>query len=158
VALALGLGTGARWRWKIITEHGGIEIDLDSSAAPWHVAAIVALTQKHFYDGLEFHRVVPNFVVQGGDPTQSGSGGPGFVLPAEPGSRLDGDSYRAGAIGFADAGKDSGGSQWFVMHSRAPHLEGRYTRVGQLVSGQAVADRLLVGDKVVTAQVTARPR
>lgn len=158
VELALGAGAGARWRWKLTTEHGIVEIELDSAAAPWHVAAIVQLTQKHFYDGLEFHRVVPNFVVQGGDPTQSGSGGPGFSLPAEPGSRADGDSYRAGAVGFADAGKDSGGSQWFVMHSRAPHLEGRYTRVGQLSSGQQVIDRLLVGDKVLTAQVTALPR
>jgi cyclophilin family peptidyl-prolyl cis-trans isomerase len=122
------------------------------------VAAIVSLTQRHFYDGLEFHRVVPNFVVQGGDPTQTGSGGPGFALPAEPGSRLDGDSYKAGAVGFADAGKDSGGSQWFAMHSRAPHLEGRYTRVGQVVSGHDVVARLLVGDRVVTAQVTALPR
>ena len=158
VDLALGAGSSARWRWRLTTDHGVVEIDLDSAAAPWHVAGIVTLTQRHFYDGLELHRVVPNFVVQGGDPTQSGSGGPGFSLPAEPGSRLDGESYRAGAVGFADAGKDSGGSQWFVMHSRSPHLEGRYTRVGQLVSGQQVIDRLLVGDRVVTAQVVALPR
>jgi cyclophilin family peptidyl-prolyl cis-trans isomerase len=154
VDLARALGAGLRWRWTLTTAYGVVEVDLDGAVAPWHVAAIVALTDRRFYDGLEFHRVVGNFVVQGGDPTQSGSGGPGFALPAEPGSRLDGDSYRAGAVGFADAGKDSGGSQWFAMHSRAPHLEGRYTRVGQVVRGQAVIDRLLVGDRVIRARVT----
>lgn len=156
VDVTLGVGAASRWRWKITTEHGVLEIDLDSAIAPWHVATIVNLTQRHFYDGLEFHRVVPNFVVQGGDPTQSGSGGPGFSLPSEPGSRLDADFYTAGATGFADGGRDSGGSQWFVMHSRAPHLEGRYTRVGQLVSGHDVVARLLVGDRVLAAQVIAR--
>ncbi|MEZ4360726.1 MAG: peptidylprolyl isomerase [Kofleriaceae bacterium] len=151
----LALAVGKSWRWTVTTTHGDVVIQLAGTVAPWHVATIVMLTQRGFYDGLEFHRVVPNFVVQGGDPTQSGSGGPGFALPAEPGSRVDGDLYDVGAVGFADAGKDTGGSQWFVMHSRAPHLEGRYTRVGQVIEGQDVIDRLLVGDRVVRARVTA---
>lgn len=155
IELALGIPAGQRWTWIITTNHGEVEIALDGTVAPWHVATVVALTRRGFYDGLDFHRVVPNFVVQGGDPTESGSGGPGFTLPAEPGSLLDGDSYRMGAVGFADAGKDSGGSQWFVMHSRAPHLEGRYTRVGQVRRGQDVVARLLVGDRVISASVRA---
>lgn len=146
---------GKRWRWHITTDLGEVDIDLDANVAPWHVATVVALTRRGFYDGLEFHRVVPDFVVQGGDPSESGSGGPGFALPAEPGSVLDGDSYRAGAVGFADAGKDSGGSQWFAMHSRAPHLEGRYTRVGLARAGQPVLDALLIGNRVISARVTA---
>jgi peptidyl-prolyl cis-trans isomerase B (cyclophilin B) len=94
-------------------------IQLRPDVAPWAVATIVALTRKGFYNGLEFHRVVPNFVVQGGDPTESGSGGPGFSIPAEPATQSDGPGYTAGGVGIADAGRDSGGSQWFVMHSRA---------------------------------------
>ncbi|MGH9884081.1 MAG: peptidylprolyl isomerase, partial [bacterium] len=112
-----------------------------------------ALTRKRFYDGLEFHRVVGNFVVQGGDPSESGSGGPGFALPAEPAALGDGTGYVAGGVGIADAGRDSGGSQWFIMHSRAPHLDGRYTWIGAVESGQKSADALLVGDRIVRAAI-----
>lgn len=140
--------------WRLTTTQGDLVIALDSKVAPWHVAAIQELTARGFYDGLLFHRVVPNFVVQGGDPTGTGWGGPGFTLPAEPGSLLEGDvHYDVGAVGVADAGKDSGGSQWFVMHGPAPHLEGRYTRVGQVVEGADVLDRLLIGDRIVRARI-----
>jgi cyclophilin family peptidyl-prolyl cis-trans isomerase len=133
-----------------------IEIELRPDVAPWAVTSIVALTKRGFYDGLEFHRVVPNFVVQGGDPTQSGWGGPGYSLPAEPASGGDGAGYVEGGVGMADSGKDSGGSQWFIMHSRAPHLDGRYTWVGSVVSGQKSADALLIGDKVEKATIEQR--
>jgi peptidyl-prolyl cis-trans isomerase B (cyclophilin B) len=111
------------------------------------------LTKRGFYDGIEFHRVVGNFVVQGGDPTESGWGGPGFTLPAEPGSVLDGPGFVAGGVGIADAGRDSGGSQWFIMHSRAPHLDGRYTWIGSVISGRNSADALVIGDEVVKASI-----
>ncbi len=158
VDLSLGVPDGGRrWRWLVTTNRGEIEIDLDGSVAPWHVATVVALTRRGFYDGIDFHRVVPNFVVQGGDPTETGSGGPGFSVPAEPATLLDEAEFNAGAVGFADAGKGSGGSQWFVMHSHAPHLEGRYTRLGRVRRGQEVIDRLLVGDRVVSARVQELP-
>lgn len=158
VDLSLGVPDGGRrWRWLVTTSRGEIQIDLDGAVAPWHVATVVALTRRGFYDGLDFHRVVPNFVVQGGDPTETGSGGPGFSVPAEPGTMLDDAAFGAGAIGFADAGKGSGGSQWFAMHSRSPHLEGRYTRLGQVRRGQEILDRLLVGDRVVSARVQELP-
>lgn len=158
VDLSLGVPDGGRrWRWLVTTDHGEIQIDLDGSVAPWHVATVVALTRRGFYDGIDFHRVVPNFVVQGGDPTETGSGGPGFSVPAEPATLLDDAEFGAGAIGFADAGKGSGGSQWFAMHSRAPHLEGRYTRLGRVRRGQEIIDRLLVGDRVVSARVQELP-
>ena len=131
-------------------------IELRPDVAPWAVASIVALTKRGAYDGLEFHRVVPNFVVQGGDPTQSGWGGPGYALPAEPASSADGPGYVAGGVGMADAGRDSAGSQWFIMHSRAPHLDGRYTWIGSVVSGQKSADSLLIGDKVDKATIEQR--
>jgi len=148
---------GKHLAWHVVTTAGEIVIDLRPEIAPWNVATIVALTQRHFYDGLAFHRVVPDFVVQGGDPTSSGYGGPGFTTPAEPGSALDGLGFIAGGIGIADAGRDSGGSQWFAMHSRAPHLDGRYTYIGMLRSGQKSADSLLIGDTIQTATIVVEP-
>jgi cyclophilin family peptidyl-prolyl cis-trans isomerase/HEAT repeat protein len=145
---------GKRVTWRVETSRGVVTIALAPDVAPWHVAAIAALTRRKFYDGLVFHRVVPDFVVQGGDPTGTGWGGPGFTLPAEPATRADGADFGTGAVGIADAGKDSGGSQWFVMHSRAPHLEGRYTRIGKVASGQDVIDTLVIGDRIVTATIT----
>src|SRR5205085_8540530 len=118
--------------------------------APWAVATIVTLTRKGYHDGLELHRVVPDFVVQGGDPTQSGWGGPGFAIPAEPSS---GAGFVAGGVGIADAGRDSGGSQWFIMHSAAPHLDGRSTWIGSVISGGKSADALVIGDEVSKASV-----
>ena len=144
-------------RWRVTTSRGDVVILLHPDVAPWAVATIVALTRKGYYDGLEFHRVVPNFVVQGGDPTESGSGGPGFTIPAEPGALADGAGYQAGGVGIADAGRDSGGSQWFVMHSRAPHLDGRYTWFGTVERGQNAADALLIGDRVIRATIEPGP-
>jgi len=146
---------GKRLRWRVTTTRGDVVITLHPEVAPWAVATIVALTRRGFYDGLAFHRVVPDFVVQGGDPTESGSGGPGFAIPAEPATVLDRAGYLAGGVGIADAGRDSGGSQWFVMHSRAPHLDGRYTWIGAVERGQAAADALLIGDRIVRATVEA---
>jgi cyclophilin family peptidyl-prolyl cis-trans isomerase len=144
---------GKRILWNLKTTKGEVVIELRPDVAPWAVAAIVMLTKRGFYDGLEFHRVVGNFVVQGGDPTESGWGGPGFTLPAEPGSVLDGPGFVAGGVGIADAGRDSGGSQWFIMHSRAPHLDGRYTWIGSVISGRNSADALVIGDEVVKASI-----
>ncbi len=135
--------------WVLTTTRGEIVIALDATAAPWAVATIIMLTEKGYYDGLAFHRVVPSFVVQGGDPTQSGWGGPGFTLPAEPSAR----GFVAGGVGIADAGRDSGGSQWFIMHAAAPHLDARYTYVGRVTSGAKVADALLIGDAVERAVI-----
>jgi cyclophilin family peptidyl-prolyl cis-trans isomerase len=78
------------------------------------------------------------------------------MIPAEPASSADGPGFVAGGVGIADAGRDSGGSQWFIMHSRAPHLDGRYTWIGSVVSGQKSADALLIGDKVVKATIERR--
>ncbi|HWO20453.1 MAG TPA: peptidylprolyl isomerase [Kofleriaceae bacterium] len=147
---------GRSVRWKLVTSRGPVTIALSPDAAPWAVAAIAALTRKGYYDGLEVHRVVPDFVVQGGDPTQSGWGGPGFSLPAEP---SDGtvSGLVAGGVGVADAGRDSGGSQWFVMHARAPYLDGRYTWIGRVEEGQAAADALQIGDRVLRAMIEVVP-
>jgi cyclophilin family peptidyl-prolyl cis-trans isomerase len=143
-------------RLHLQTLRGEIVIALRPDVAPWACAAVVSLARKGFYDRTEFHRVVPGFVVQGGDPTGTGAGGPGFTLPSEPALASDGAGFITGAVGIADAGRDSGGSQFFIMHARAPHLDGRYTWFGQVVSGQDVADALVVGDQIVHASVEDR--
>ena len=135
--------------WTVETTKGTIVMELDADVAPWHIAVIISLVDKGFYDDVLFHRVVPDFVVQGGDPTGSGWGGPGFVVPGEPSDA----AYSAGAVGIADAGMDTGGSQWFIMHSRASHLEARYTHLGKVTRGQEVVDALVVGDRIVRAKV-----
>jgi cyclophilin family peptidyl-prolyl cis-trans isomerase len=140
---------GRTFRWELETTRGTVAIALRGELAPWHVATVRSLTRRGFYDGLVVHRVVPGFVAQGGDPTGTGWGGPGFTLPSEAGDA----AYERGAVGFADAGKDTGGSQWFVMHAAAPHLEGRYTVIGRVVAGQDVVDALLVGDRVLRAAI-----
>lgn len=145
---------GKRLAWHLRTSRGPIVVELRPDIAPWAVATIAALTRRGYYDGLAFHRVVPDFVVQGGDPTQSGAGGPGFAIPAEP-ATLDDTGFAAGGVGIADAGRDSGGSQWFIMHARAPHLDGRYTWFGVVTSGQPVADALQIGDRVLEARIVA---
>jgi peptidyl-prolyl cis-trans isomerase B (cyclophilin B) len=142
--------------WHVDTTRGRIDIALSPDVAPWAVAAIVALTRTGFYDGLDFHRVVPDFVVQGGDPTMSGAGGPGFLLPAEPSTHADGAQLATGGVGIADSGPGTGGSQWFVMQAAAPHLDGRYTWFGVVAAGQDVADALVVGDRIVKATVEMR--
>lgn len=146
---------GRSLEWHLTTSRGEIVIALRPDVAPWAVASIVALTSAGRYDGLAFHRVVPDFVVQGGDPTESGWGGPGYTLPAEPATTADGPGFVVGGVGMADAGRDSGGSQWFVMHARAAHLDGRYTWIGTVKSGQKSADALLIGDTVLKASITA---
>ena len=145
---------GRSVRWTVETTRGTLVIDLDGDLAPWHVATIVALTGKGFYDGLLFHRVVPDFVVQGGDPTGTGWGGPGFTLPSEPSLA----AYERGTIGVADAGKDTAGSQWFAMHAPAPHLAARYTVLGVVHDGVDHLDALLVGDRIVSARAEISDR
>ncbi|MFH0900625.1 MAG: peptidylprolyl isomerase [Pseudomonadota bacterium] len=137
-------------RWVVSTTKGELEVELWPDDAPWSVAALVELAQKGFYDGVAFHRVVPGFVVQGGDPTGSGAGGPGFRLPSEQSIR----PFERGTVGIADAGLGTGGSQWFIMHARAPQLEGRYTLVGRVTKGMDVVDSLVIGDRIVTIKTT----
>jgi cyclophilin family peptidyl-prolyl cis-trans isomerase len=145
---------GRKVTWTLETTRGRIVIELRPDVAPWATASIVLLTRRGFYDGKELHRVVPGFVAQGGDPTESGWGGPGYTLPAEPASSLDGAGLMAGGVGLADAGPDSAGSQWFVMHAHAPHLDGRYTWIGSVVDGHKSADELLIGDRIERATIS----
>ena len=147
---------GKQVTWTVELSTGTVVIDLDAALAPWNVAALVALTQRGYFDGLLVHRVVPGFVLQTGDPTGTGWGGPGYAVASEPASGADARGFTTGAVGIADAGKDTGGSQWFVMTGPAPHLDGSYTQVGRVRSGQPAVDRAIIGDRIVRATVDVR--
>ncbi len=121
----------------------------DDDATPLTAAAIAALANQGFYDGLLWHRVVPDFVAQGGDPLGDGEGGPGWTLPDEHTPR----PFLRGSLGIATSGPETGGSQLFLCHSAQPHLDGRYTVAGQLEAGDAVLDALQIGDRIVSARV-----
>jgi peptidylprolyl isomerase len=128
----------------ITTDRGDITIELRYDKAPRTVHNFVTLAEKGFYNGLIFHRVVPNFVVQGGDPTGTGFGGPGYTIR----SQYNDLEYSAGAVGMASSGKDTEGSQFFITHSPQPHLDDRYTLFGYVTSGQDVVDQIRLGDKI----------
>ncbi|MBS1513458.1 MAG: peptidylprolyl isomerase [Bacteroidetes bacterium] len=126
------------------TNKGVIKIELFPDVTPFTVYNFVKLAQQGFYNGTIFHRVVPNFVIQGGDPTATGSGGPGYSIRSEFSSL----NYMTGTVGMASSGKDTEGSQWFITHSPQFHLDSRYTLFGMVVSGQDVADKIQVGDRI----------
>jgi cyclophilin family peptidyl-prolyl cis-trans isomerase len=102
------------------------------------------LARAGFYNGLRFHRVVPNFVAQDGDPRGDGNGGPGYTIRDE----LNRRRYGRGAVGMALSGPDTGGSQYFITHSPQPHLDGHYTVFGRVVAGWGALDALVQGDRV----------
>ncbi len=143
----------ARPRLRFDTDAGAFEVVLYGDLAPMNVTNLLSLAAGGFFDGLTFHRVVPGFVVQGGDPRGDGYGGPGYVVPCE-WSNL---AYDRGTVGIALAGKDTGGSQFFVTHVPAPHLEGRYTVVGRVTAGMDVVDRLLPYDRIARVVVLDGP-
>jgi HEAT repeat protein/cyclophilin family peptidyl-prolyl cis-trans isomerase len=125
------------------TRHGNIEVELFGDDAIQTVASFIHLAKGGFYKGLTMHRVVPNFVVQGGDPRGDGSGDAGYTVPAE----VSGYHYDAGYLGIADAGKDTGSCQFFITLSPQPHLDGRYTIFGRVTKGMEAVWKIDQGDK-----------
>jgi cyclophilin family peptidyl-prolyl cis-trans isomerase len=136
----------------VTTSRGALIITLHPDIAPRAVQAFVHLCRQGFYDDVVWHRVVPAFVVQTGDPTGTGWGGPGFALPDED-SQAD---YVVGAVGFAKSGPDTAGSQWFITTVDQPHLTGDYTLFGTVTSGMDVALALRQGDRIDKVQVVDR--
>jgi cyclophilin family peptidyl-prolyl cis-trans isomerase len=130
---------------RIETERGVIELLLFPADAPITVHNFVTLARRHYFDGQRFHRVVPNFVIQAGDPRGDGNGGPGYAIRDE----LNPHRYVRGTLGMALSGPNSGGSQFFVTHAPQPHLDGGYTVFGQLRAGGQVIDRIVQGDRIV---------
>lgn len=126
------------------TDRGTLDIELLPAEAPLTVAAIINLVERRYFDGTRWHRVVPNFVVQDGDPRGDGWGGPGFVLRDE----INPVRYETGSVGMALSGPDTGGSQYFITHSAQPHLDGTYTIFGRVVGGSTVLDAIGQGDRI----------
>jgi len=126
----------------IVTRHGDILIELFFDTAPLTVNSFISLAREGFFDGLNFHRVVPAFVVQGGDPRGDGWGGPGYSLRCEY-SNL---TFKRGAVGMAHSGRDTGGSQFFITLMPQTHLDARYTLFGQVISGMQAVDQIVRGD------------
>ncbi len=135
----------------ITTGKGEFEIALFIEDAPLTSANLYSLARKGFFRNLTFHRVVPDFVAQGGDPRGDGNGGPGYTIRCE----VNHKPYARGVVGMALSGKDTGGSQFFVTAAPQPHLDGRYTAFGEVTKGQEVVDALLEGDQIV--EVRASP-
>lgn len=134
---------------KIKTSKGEFEMELYFDAAPLTVMNFIRLAEMGFYNGLLFHRVIPDFVAQGGDPRGDGWGGPGYSIRCE----YSDEQYKRGTVGIATSGKDTGGSQFFVTLSPQPHLESRYTVFGQVVYGMDFVDKLVVGDMIEKIEI-----
>ncbi|HTK37406.1 MAG TPA: peptidylprolyl isomerase [Pyrinomonadaceae bacterium] len=134
----------------ITTEKGAFTIDLLPDDAPLTVDNFIKLARSNYFNGVEVHRVVPNFVMQDGDPRGDGNGGPGWSIRCE----INTVPYDRGAVGMALSGKDTGGSQWFVTHSPQPHLDGGYTVFGKVSDADMkVVDNIVRGDKIVTIKI-----
>ena len=141
------------WVARVETARGAFTIRLLGSQAPLTVVNFLDLARKKYFDGVPIHRVVPNFVVQDGDPTGTGNGGPGYEIRDE----INPVPYLRGTVGMALSGPDTGGSQWFVTHGPQPHLDGIYTVFGQVASGQEVVDRIEQGDRILHITVSEEP-
>ena len=132
----------------LTTKYGDMKIEFFDNDAPITVDNFVRLAKSGYYDGLTFHRVIPDFVVQGGDPTGTGAGGPGYSIKCE----LTGDNqyHDRGVLSMAHAGKDTGGSQFFICHSRrnTSHLDRKHTCFGKVTEGVDIVDQIRQGDKI----------
>lgn len=133
----------------IETSKGNIEIKFRDDLAPVTIGNFIYLAEKNFYDGIIFHRVVPGFVIQAGDPTGTGWGGPGYEIISE----FSPEEFYTGAVGIASAGKDTEGSQLFIMQGYYPHLNGRYTLFAEVISGIDVVMKISEYDKIISVQL-----
>lgn len=137
----------------IHTEKGDMTVEFYEKDAPGTVANFIKLSESGFYNGLTFHRVIPDFVIQGGCPNGTGTGGPGYKIKCE----LDGDNqyHDRGVLSMAHAGRDTGGSQFFICHSRnnTAHLDRNHTCFGKVVEGVDIVDAIKPNDKINSIEI-----
>jgi peptidyl-prolyl cis-trans isomerase B (cyclophilin B) len=145
-----GLASAQGLKAIIVTDKGTIEADLNERAAPTTVASFVNLAQRGFYDGLTFHRVERNFVVQGGDPLGSGTGGPGYRFTGE----IVLKHTRPGTLSMANSGPGTDGSQFFFTLVPTPHLDGKHSVFGNVTAGMDVVRAIARGDRIVSISIT----
>ncbi len=146
----------ALWKFAVIeTDKGVMRAALFGGEAPQAVANFAELAAQGFYDGLDFHRVIPNFVIQGGCPHGTGMGGPGWRIRCECAGQPS--RHERGSLSMAHAGRDTGGSQFFVCHRALPHLDGLHTVFGKLVDDESlrVLDAIAKGDKIHSIRVVS---
>ena len=136
---------------RIQTRRGEIVLQLFPEHAPLTVNNFVFLARENFYDGVTFHRVIADFMIQGGDPSGSGSGGPGYRFADETSSNPL--KHETGALSMANAGPNTNGSQFFITHGPQPHLNGRHTVFGKVQQGQDVVDAIQQGDTMVSVRI-----
>ena len=133
---------------EIYTDKGVMKVDFYDEDAPKAVANFIDLAKKGFYDGLAIHRVIPNFMIQGGCPKGNGTGGPGYTIDCE----LDGELqyHDKGVLSMAHAGRNTGGSQFFICHNRdnTQHLDRNHTCFGKVIEGLDIVDQIKQGDKI----------
>ena len=130
------------------TSKGTINLDLFEKDAPNTVDNFVKLSKDGFYDGLNFHRVIPNFMIQGGCPNGTGTGGPGYTIKCE----INDNKHEAGSLSMAHAGKDTGGSQFFICHAPQPHLDGVHTVFGK-TENMDVVNKIEKGDTIESVKI-----
>jgi peptidyl-prolyl cis-trans isomerase B (cyclophilin B) len=136
----------------IVMENGEkMELEFYHNEAPKTVKNFEDLANSGFYDGVIFHRVIPGFVSQGGDPSGTGAGGPGYTIKCE--TEGNPHKHEAGSLSMAHAGRDTGGSQFFVVHEPQPHLDGVHTVFGKVTSGLETALKMQNGDKMTEVRV-----
>jgi peptidyl-prolyl cis-trans isomerase B (cyclophilin B) len=137
----------------IKTEKGDMTVEFYEKDAPKTVENFLKLAKSGYYDGVTFHRVIPDFVIQGGDPTGTGAGGPGYSIDCE----LDGENqyHDRGVLSMAHAGRNTGGSQFFICHSRTntAHLDRNHTCFGKVIENVDVVDEIKQGDKILGIEV-----
>jgi len=131
---------------KMITDKGTMVIEFYEKDAPGTVENFIKLSEKGFYDGLTFHRVLPDFVIQGGDPSGNGTGGPGYSIDCE--TSGDNQYHDRGVLSMAHAGRNTGGSQFFICHSRnnTSHLDRNHTCFGKVIENVEIVDKIQQGD------------
>lgn len=151
---AMAIDPSQIYKVTLDTDKGDIVLDLFPNNAPKTVNNFVFLAQDGFYDGLTFHRVINDFMIQGGDPTGSGRGGPGYRFEDE--TRGNPLRHEAGVISMANAGPNTNGSQFFITHSPQGHLDGKHTVFGKVVEGMDVVNAIRQGDHVCKVTVDAR--
>ena len=135
---------------KISTDKGDMIVDLYDNDTPITTGNFLKLANEGFYNGLNFHRVIPNFVIQGGCPNGTGQGGPGYNIPCE--VTAPNQFHDKGVLSMAHAGRNTGGSQFFICHSRqnTAHLDGNHTCFGRVIGGLEVIDQIQQGDKIIS--------
>jgi len=146
---AMQIETNRTYHAIVKTNKGDIQLQLNPAEAPLTVNNFVALARDGYYNGVTFHRVVPRFVIQGGDPTGSGSGGPGYKFQDEPVRR----PYKAGTVAMANAGPNTNGSQFFICLEDQPNLPPNYTIFGDTTSGMDVVRDIRVGDVIQSVTI-----